>query len=164
MMAKNVEHATVDEGREHGKEAGSRTPPSSHAGWRRHRTARIRLRCWRTEHDPRAGPRAGPPGQDEGLALHVLPKDREDHGRGPQGHPACRADRPAAASWVFDKFGKQLFSDNGHWQPNDLLVTVTSATAVGQGHLTDDGCGHFDYLAQPELAQAVRYLNSRLSQ
>ena len=32
-MVTKVEHATVDERRAHGKEAGNRTPPSSHEGW-----------------------------------------------------------------------------------------------------------------------------------
>lgn len=64
---------------------------------------------------------------------------------------------------IFDKFGKQFFFDNGRWQPNDLLVSVESATAVGAGYLTSASCGHFDYLWQPELAEAVRYMRTTLS-
>lgn len=95
-------------------------------------------------------------GMDEGFDAAEMVTFGADFIRGT--NPASRG------VMIFDKFGKQFFFDSGHWQPNDLLVVVTSATAVGHGHLTHDGCGHFDYLAQLELAEAVRYLHTRLSQ
>lgn len=78
-----------------------------------------------------------------------------DYLYGPE--PASRGVR------VFHKFGKQFFYENGAWQPNDLLVSLDSAIAVGDGYLVDEACGHFDYLVQPELAEAVAYLMATLA-
>ena len=46
------------------------------------------------ERDPRARPRAGAARPHDGLALHVLPRRREDHGGGPEGHSAVGPRRP----------------------------------------------------------------------
>ncbi|WP_405806258.1 hypothetical protein OG729_13675 [Streptomyces sp. NBC_00210] len=54
-----------------------------------------------------------------------------------------------------DSQGRNLFIENRTIQPNDLLVTVKSATAVGEGQTMSDPCGHFGYLAQPEAMQAI---------
>ena len=44
---------------------------------------------------PRAGPGAGAPRPDDGLAVHLLPGRGQDHGGGPGGHAGGRAGRPA---------------------------------------------------------------------
>ena len=91
-----IDHPTVDERKAAGKAARDAAKPRAHAGWKpadRRPDAVGAPR--RAERDPGTGPRPRPARPHDGVAVHLLPGRGPHHGRGPQGHPDRRADRPA---------------------------------------------------------------------
>ena len=96
MAVRKIAHPSIDERKAMGVAARDRAPLSSHAKWR---PAADRAGPGRAAggagHHPRAGPGAGAARPDDGLAVHLLPGRRQDHGGGPGGHAGGRAGGPA---------------------------------------------------------------------
>lgn len=94
-------------------------------------------------------------GLDDGFAPRLICTYGADYKQGP--NPASRGIR------ILDKLGRNFFyDDDRRRQPNDLLVSVESATSPGGGGQMAEACGHFEYLAEPELSTTIAYLRSRL--
>ena len=96
MVTTMMKHPSVDERRAEGKEARERTPLAAHAGWTAtsDRPDPVALLEAQNAH-PRAGPGARPPRSHGGVAVHLLPGCRKDHGGRSQGHADGRPERPA---------------------------------------------------------------------
>lgn len=94
-------------------------------------------------------------GLEDGYAPQLISAYGADYKQG--SNPASRGVR------ILDKLGRNLFyDDDRRRQPNDLLVSVESATAPGGGAQMAEACGHFGYFAEPELSDAVASLRSQL--
>ena len=96
MSVAKIEHPSVEErkanaARQSRKKVPVVQPRGLDAGCRPPRSGRAARGA---ERDPRARPGAGAPRTHDGLAVHVLPRRGEDHGRRPEGH----ADGPASTS------------------------------------------------------------------
>ena len=96
MAAKTVAHPSVADREAKGADARIATPPQSHAGWvppsdRFDPVDLLEEQNVTREQDLVPGP-ARP---DDGVALHLLPRRSEDHGRRPGRYPERRAGRAA---------------------------------------------------------------------
>src|SRR4029453_16750660 len=94
MAVRRVTHFSLDDRRAQGKVARERTPPSSHAGWAP-ATDRPDPVGLLEEQNLTREPDLVPARADVGLAVHLLPRGGQDHGRRPRRHAHGRAPGPA---------------------------------------------------------------------
>ena len=73
--------------------------------------------------DPRARARADPLRADARLAVHLLPRRRGDHGRGPRGHAAVRAAGPGCAATPTCRTSASSPPPSGAWSSTSTTST-----------------------------------------
>ena len=94
--ATKVAHLSLDERQAKGRQASDRTPLLQPLGVAPGRgPSRSRRPARGAGSHPGAGSGAGAAWPDDGLAVHLLPGRRQDHGGGPQGHAGGRPRCPA---------------------------------------------------------------------